>query len=148
MMQGMLDELTLLDVHDRGIPNLERVVIRVNHHVDMSSYVLMQGVANESGGAVPIKDSMFWFGNGLLEPNDWIFVYTAAGQTRTEALTGKFEPNKLVVLHWARSQTMFHAPAVVPILARIDAVLTTSPAPPQRPVAGPGMLGALARPVL
>lgn len=145
MMQGTLGELSLIGVEDRGVPNAERVVIRVNEFVDMASYVLMQGVANGGGGAVPIRDAMFWFGNGLLAPNDWIFVYTAAGEAKTVNLPmndGTDATHKLVMLHWSRSQTMFHSPGVVPILARIDALLTTPPAPPPLPpAAGPGLLG-------
>ncbi|QNK67836.1 hypothetical protein [Variovorax sp. PAMC26660] len=144
MMQGTLGELSLTGVFDRGIPNAERIVIRVNEHVDMASYVLMQGLANGGGGAVPIRDAMFWFGNGLLEPNDWIFVYTAAGEPRSLDLPlndGSNGTHKLVMLHWSRTQTMFHAPNMVPILARIDALLTNLPALP--PVPGLGVLSGV-----
>lgn len=127
MMQGELDELVLFGVLDRGIPNLERVVIHVRDHVDMASFILLQGTLSPGGGAIPTKDSMFWFGNGLLKRDDWIFVYTGSGLARTEKIEGG--DADLVMLHWGRTQTMFHTPIVVPILARIDALKLGAPGP-------------------
>jgi len=146
MMQGAITELTLMGVFDRGIPNAERVVIRVDEYVDMASFVLLQAKAGEIGGAVPIRDSMFWFGNGLLEPGDWIFIYSAVGESKVvDAPGAQGAKQKMVLLHWQRSQTMFHTPEIVPILARIDALQIGVPAPPTAPSATQGLLGPSAQ---
>lgn len=126
MMQGQLDELSLIGVFDRGVPNQEHVAIRVDAHVDMASYGMLVGWAAVGGGVLPVPNNFFWFGNGLLSPGDWIFLYTAPGQARVDTLK---DGKRLCVLHWGRTQTMFHTPSYVPLLVRIDAYQTTPPAP-------------------
>lgn len=135
MMQGSLDELALWGVYDRGVPNNERVVIRVAEHVDMASYALVTGTHSLSGngGVIPLANNFFWFGNGVLKPGDWIFVYSSPGAARVVDHEGT--DDKMYVLHWGKTQTIFHVPTIVPILFRMDAFASTPVIPPPPAVA-------------
>lgn len=143
MMQGHIEELSLWGVYDRGIPNLERVVIRVQAPVDMASYGLMVGAASGTGGVLPVRDQFLWFGNGVLNTGDWIFVYTSPGTPRKVPVSSG-SGEEMFILNWQRTQTIFHVPTYVPLLIRMDA-FQMAPPPPPVPLPPPtanGLLGA------
>lgn len=120
MIVNLVTEISVVGVFDRGIPNQERVVLYVNETVNLGQYGLMVGVRGSDGTAFPIRDNLFWFGDGFVNRGDWIFVYTGPGEPRTTALPNTQE--RLYSIHWGRTQTMLHHHDVVPILFRVDAV--------------------------
>jgi hypothetical protein len=116
-----LEEITVQDVIDRGIANKERIALRVNTSVNLGRYGLLIGIRGSTDGeAWPINDNFFWFGEGIVMPGDWIFVYTGPGQPRKDKL-----PNTeqyLYTLHWGKKTTVFADMNLVPILFRMDGV--------------------------
>lgn len=126
MIIANIPELLLFDVADRGIPNSERVQIRVEQTTDMGRYGIMVGYANNSGFTVPFQDNLYWFGDGLVHPGDWILVYTGSGEPRTDNWT---QPpgSKVYSIHWGRSKTMFANSQMIPILFRTDAAVIGNP---------------------
>lgn len=120
MIVNIVTEITVVGVFDRGIPNQERIVLRVNDTVNLGQYGLMVGVRGGNGAAFPIRDNLLWFGDGFVNSGDWIFVYTGPGEPRATTLPNTQE--RLYSLHWGRTQTMLHHRDVVPILFRVDAV--------------------------
>jgi hypothetical protein len=121
MMQGNLSELELWGVYDPGLPNLERIVLRVAEHVDMASFALIIGRDLPGGNSLPLQDNFFWFGNAFLNPGDWVFIYTGAGTPAFEQLAENSQ-NKIYTLYWNRKQTIFHMPYIRPVLIRMDAI--------------------------
>lgn len=109
-----------VSVYDRGVANQERIVLFVNERVNLGQYGLMIGVRGQPGFAVPIKDNMFWFGDGIVNKGDWIFVYTGPGEAKTTMLPNTQQ--RLYSIHWGRNETILHHPDLVPILIRVDAV--------------------------
>lgn len=120
MIVSGIGELTIVGVFDRGVPNFERIAIQANQTTDLGKYGIMLGVKGSSGQAFPIRDNLFWFGDGLLPPNDWLFLYTGPGEPRAAEAPGG--TGRLISLHWGRDRTVLHSSVVVPILFRIDAV--------------------------
>lgn len=125
MIVGNIEELSIIDVFDRGVPNRECIAIAVNTSVNLGQYGLFIGVRGPAGFAMPIKDNLFWFGDGIVNRDDWIFVYTGPGSPRANPLPNT--SNFTYSVHWGRNLTVFFNPELVPILFRIDAVIIGKP---------------------
>jgi len=115
-----ISELTVWGVFDAGMPNLERIVIQANEIVDLANYGLMLGVRGQGGSALPVRDNLLWFGHARLNPGDWVFVYTAAGDARVHEVPNNSE--LMYSLHWGKKVTIFNSPELVPMLFRMDGV--------------------------
>lgn len=120
MMVGTIEELSIMAVLERGVPNKECIAIQANAIVNLGQYGLMLGISSGSRGAWPIKDNLLWFGDGWIKKDDWLFVYTGPGRAESNSLPNSTET--LYSIHWDRKQTIFHMREVVPILFRVDAV--------------------------
>lgn len=62
MIVGMLNELTVISILNRGLPNQESIAIRVNDSIDLGQYGIMLGMYSHLKLAMPFQDSLFWFG--------------------------------------------------------------------------------------
>ncbi|WP_267094509.1 hypothetical protein [Xanthomonas sacchari] len=137
MSSFIIEELTLFGVYDQGIPNLERIVIRVMQEINLADYGLMLGIRAYNGSGIPIRDNMLWFGSGNVMPGDWLFVYTAKGETKITTVPNTSE--RIISLHWGRPATIFNGPEFMPILFRLDGI-QFPPSPPL--LIGPQTSGA------
>lgn len=115
-----VDHLEIIDVLDKGSPNLERIAIYVADNCNLRDYILLIGYRNIDGSATPIKDNMLWFGSAELSAGDWIFVYTAPGKTTIESIEDS--PSKLHSIHWGKDHTIFQNGAIVPMICQLSAV--------------------------
>src|SRR5438477_222659 len=104
MILYQITELTIVGIYDRGKPNLERIVIRPNMELDLGRYGLILGVKQSNGMAIPIWDHFFWFGDGLVRPPDWVFIYTGPGQAQQSKTN--LTQELAYVLHWGKKQTV------------------------------------------
>lgn len=120
MFSDPLDELAIIGVFDRGIPNKERIVLCANESLELAPYGLMLGIRGSDGFAVPIRDNLLWFGNGLINKGDWIFVYSGPGEPKVTEVPNNTE--KMYSVHWGRKKVILSSSEVVPILFRMDAV--------------------------
>ena len=120
LIVGDVTELGIVTIFDRGVANKECIAVAVREAVNMGRYGLMIGQhdATASRNSIPFFDNLFWFGDGVVNAGDWLFVYTGPGAPHT-SLDGV---NKLYTLHWGKRHTMFANTTVVPILFRVDAV--------------------------
>ncbi len=121
MIVGDVTELAVVKIFDRAVPNKECIAISVNRAVNMGQYGLMVGRhdAATNNGSVPFFDNLFWFGDGVVNAGDWMFVYTGPGTPRSTTATNGV--NKIYSLHWGKPQTVFANSMIVPILFRVDA---------------------------
>jgi hypothetical protein len=55
----MLEELRILGVSDRNVPNKERIVVRSLLPTDLGKYGLMVGLRTSPSHAFPIRDNFF-----------------------------------------------------------------------------------------
>ncbi|MCE9936355.1 hypothetical protein [Aeromonas salmonicida] len=127
MMVATISELEIRGIYDRGHPNMERIAIYVNSPLNIGQYGIMLGVRADAGSAFPIKDNLFWFGDGLLNPGDWIFVYTGSGVATNNGIPNS--TSKVYTTHWGKPTTIFHGQNIVPMLFRADAVQVPSDTP-------------------
>lgn len=125
MIVADVTDLTVTNVLSRGEPNSECVVIRANNAVNLGQYGIMLGGYTGVQSAIPYFDNLYWFGDGFINANDWMFVYTGAG---TVGMTRSVDNlNDIYSLFWGKPTTIFDDPIVVPILFRTDAVYVPEP---------------------
>ena len=120
MIVDTITELVVVGVYDRGKPNLERIILRANELINVGQFGLMLGIGQQEGAAIPIRDNLYWFGDGYVTTGDWVFVYTGPGENRIDDVPGSTE--KIYSLHWGRPQTILTHSGIVPILFRVDGV--------------------------
>ena len=86
----------------------------------MGQFGLMLGRYGQGSSAVPYFANLFWFGDGLVKPGDWLFVYTGSGTART--IPDANGVNEIFSLFWGKPTTLFAESNITPILFRVDAV--------------------------
>jgi hypothetical protein len=125
MIVGLIQELAIVDVFDRGVPNRECIAIAVNETLDLGQYGVMLGVRGPTGSAFPIRDNLFWFGDGIVNREDWLFLYTGVGNPRSHQIPNT--QHHSYALHWGRKTTILSNEQIVPLLFRVDAVTVQAP---------------------
>lgn len=120
MNVGDILDLTVVGVFDRGKPNFERIALRAQDMVIIGQFGVMLGIRQQGNSAFPLRDNLYWFGDGFLNKGDWIYLYTGPGEARTVNLPNTSET--LYSVHWGRPNTILDHPEIVPILFRVDAV--------------------------
>ena len=121
MLLRTLHEFEIIGVFDRGIPNTERIVIRVKEQIQLTNYLLMLGIPVGENHAIPLNFDVFWFGDDILDPLTWIFIYTGPGQRRITTLNNTNDP--AVVMHWGKRNTILNNENITPVLVSIEGVL-------------------------
>lgn len=120
MLFPPIPELLLYGAIDRGIPNQERIVLRTQVYLNLASYGLLL-TAQQNNVGTPYPDNFFWFGETILDPNTWVYVYTGAGIPRMTKTLITNEP--AYVIHWNRTGVIFTQAFVQPTLIRIGAAV-------------------------
>ena len=133
MIVGNISELSLVDVLDRGVPNKESIAISVHANVNLGQFGIILGSFSQTGMAVPFRDNLFWFGDGLVRAGDWIFVDTGEGHP-TQSKNHN-DDGIIYTVFWNKQKTLFARSNVVPILFRVDSV--DIPDPPEDVPQGP-----------
>lgn len=132
-----ISALRLWGVYDRGVANKERIVLRAWDvaPVQLGHFILGIGWAGPGGAmATPFRDNSLWLGELLVRPEQWVFVYTGPGESRTvKSTTGE----DLIVMHWNRETVLFTDPNVTPMLMQMSAVAVgRTPDSMMRPILG------------
>lgn len=120
MIFPSIPELLLYGVFDRGIPNQERIVLRAQVYLNLAPYGLLL-TAQQGNVGTPYMDQFFWFGETVLDPNTWVYVYTGAGIPRMTKTSITNEP--AYVIHWNRADVIFTQDFLQPTLIRIGAAV-------------------------
>ncbi len=120
MRVGDIIDLKIIAVLDKGSPNKECIAIQAIEEANLGQYGIMLGMYSGGEGLVPFRDNLFWFGDGIVNKGDWIFIYTGAGEPR-ESKTAD-QKNNVYSIFWGKSITVFANPVIAPLLFRVDAV--------------------------
>lgn len=121
MILDELPEIKIMAVLDRGVPNRECIALRVERSINMAQYGMLLGISLYTNGlATPIRDNFFWFGEGLMNVGDWVFIYTGSGENTFNPSSDNTHMN--YTLYWNRPVTVLHNSNVVPMVFRMDAV--------------------------
>lgn len=116
-----IDEIMLVDVYDRGIPNRERIAYVAQRSLDLGEYVVCLAATLPDDTVTPLPDRMLWLGVEHVERGQWIFVYTGVGERRLSRMENG---DPVVVIPWQQRQTILADPRVVPIMFHLDGILT------------------------
>jgi hypothetical protein len=126
-----ITEVRLLGVFDPGVPNMERVVLKVEANIDIGWYAIILSQRGQiRDHATPIKDCMYWFGSGSVAPNDFFFLYTGSGTRSTLPPDGGH--GKLFIEFWGKKETIFHNAQIVPVLWRLNGIVVERTTTPQQ----------------
>lgn len=99
--------LELRGILDRGIPNKERIVLRAEIPMHLGNFALICGPATAEGGLVPSSSFFLKLDGRDLKEGTWVIVYTCPGSTRSTTIESNGDP--VLVLHWDKPNTIFHA---------------------------------------
>ena len=114
-------ELRIVGIYDRGVPNQERIVLKVNELLNLAQYgILIAFQIAPEGPATPYNDQFIWLTERIIKEGTVIFIYTGPGEFRETVVLGTDIP--ALVMHWGKQYTIFANSNVVPILCRIDAL--------------------------
>jgi hypothetical protein len=116
--------LELLDVIDRGIPNKERVPIKVNSDYYLANAWVGIGIKTSEDKIFPLNDNSLWLGMGWVRPGDWIFAYTGSGKPNVEDVPGS--NSKIYTIFWNRPKVVFVSEEIHPYLLEGDITLPPS----------------------
>jgi hypothetical protein len=123
IMLPPIEDLTLVGVFDRGIANKERIVLRATKATEMAQYGIIVAWNPLGANTVsqPYNDFFFWFGDGVVQGGETIFVYTGKGEPRKTTVEGT--SNVAYVVHWNRPTTLFADSRVVPLVITIGQLI-------------------------
>lgn len=119
MTANSIDELGLVCVLERGVPNLECVAFKVRSEIDLGLYGVTLALVGQDGLARPIRDSFYWFGTGVVKEGDWLLLYTGGGEPRKSVAP---DGTTTYIVFWGRSKTLFANSSMVPVLFHMDAM--------------------------
>lgn len=111
--------LEIFSVSDRGLPNTERVNLRVNSRTYLGDYFLHVGIQLPNNRALPIPNISLWLGEDIIAAGSWVVIYTGPGETKLMTQT-KDTREPMIVLHWHLNGTIFNEKNVVPVLIKVD----------------------------
>lgn len=120
-----IQDIQIVNVYDRGVPNNERILLKTNAGLNLAQYGVLIGLLNEKNGlASPYRDNIYTFKDVYLEPNSWIFLYTAPGTDYEGKLPHDNSPFQ--VFYWGKKITIFAHSLIIPILFKIGEILLGS----------------------
>ena len=121
-MIAVFPDIQIFGVYDRGVPNTERIVLRVNRPMNLATYFLILGLRGSLGAdiVIPIPDNSLWLGATSINVPSWIFIFTGCGITGISQEVHSKDP--LHSLYWNRQNVMLTHDDIVPALIHVDSV--------------------------
>lgn len=118
-------DFTIESVSSRGVPNSERVVVRVNYDTVTTNLGMMIGFRDPNRQIVPLNNRLFWFGSGNVSRGSIINIFTGHGTpTSHENGNGTSSYN----LFWGLDLVAFDRQELEPVLFRLgDAAVGVAP---------------------
>jgi hypothetical protein len=112
--------IEIFGVYDRGIPNLERIVLRVNGAIDLTQYFVFLGFRAPLNAdlIIPMPDQFIWLGQTFIDTPGWVFIFTGGGKPGVSQEQNTKEP--VHSLYWNKPQTCLGHQDIVPALAHFD----------------------------
>lgn len=116
-MSSIYPNIEIFGVYDRGVPNQERIVLRVNSPTSLNNYFLFLGYSsNQNENTVwPYTDNFLWLTGVNMDVPGWIFVYTGKG---TPSISSeKITKQPLQTLYWNKESVVLENFNIFPALS-------------------------------
>lgn len=127
MLLPTIQEISILGVFERGVPNKERILLRPTEAINLGNYGLFIGKMLPNNMVFPYNDNFFWFNGLLVQPPSWIFIYTGPGEFEQSIIPSNGQ--QAYTYHWGRKLTVFDDPNLVPFLIRYGGITIGQPMP-------------------
>lgn len=116
-MSSVHPNIELFGVYDRGVPNEERIVLRVNAATSLKDYFLVLGYTDgKAGNSIwPANDNFLWLTDINMDVPSWVFVYTGKGKPGISIEKVTNQP--LQTLYWNKENVVLDNPNINPALA-------------------------------
>ena len=111
--------LELFGIYDRGVPNKERIALKVNALVNTADYAVILGVAGANGTIIPARDQFLWLGRTVVDVG-WVFVFTGPGDPMVTTESNTKEP--MHAIYWGKPNVMFTIPEARAALVRLGPI--------------------------
>ncbi len=115
-----ITELSVSGVSDRGIPNKERILVRVHELTELRYYGIALAKLLPEGGVIPYDNFFYFFEQCEAEKDSWLVLYTGVGERRDTQLPTTLE--KAYSMHWGFDGVVLTNPTVVPVLFRFSGI--------------------------
>ncbi len=115
-----IENLSAVKIFERGIPNEECIAIQVMESTDLTGYGILIAESTRDGIVLPINDCTFWFGNAIVQKDDWVFIYTGNGKPMKVA--GPEGKTETFSLYWGRNETLFADTNIIPVIFSIGSI--------------------------
>jgi hypothetical protein len=124
-------ELSLIGLHEAGVPGQEKIVLRPTESINLAQFGILVGWKGDTGLTTPLNDNFFWFGEIVVPVPSWIVVFTGKGTFYISKHPQNGQP--IYVFYWGREQTVFHHNQFVPVVFQMSTVLIGNNVPAQIP---------------
>lgn len=120
--------IEIFEVRDRGVPNRECVVMRVNETTALTNFFVGLGFPQAPSNIRPVNDNTFWLGSGFVLSGDWVYLYTGVGKPISSIIPN--QNNTVHSIYWNRVSVLFSSVQIVPFVYSIENVqIASSPEP-------------------
>ena len=115
-----IEELDLVGVADRGVPNKERIIMRPRWEIEnLQGYIVGLGIVDSTNplSLTPLANFAFFFTECCPELNSWIVLYTGKGEPQVTELptTGQ----RAYTFFWGYDRVLFKHPLIIPVVLRV-----------------------------
>ena len=115
--------LKIVAIHDRGVPDKERLQLSVIAPANLVNYVVFETLKGPGDTIVPIPRNAYWFTPAPLRPGDFVVLYTRVGQPSTEKQANGVGTNHF--LFWRRPSVIWADPNSCAVLLEVNDWVST-----------------------
>lgn len=120
ILPGIVTELHLYGVYDRGVSNKERILLKSQIPLNTAHYALLVGYRAPEPNAAFIYNNFFYtMGDRWIDANTWLWIYTGSGSEIVTQVDGQ----QMITTHWGNQYVLFTDPNVVPVLTKLHGIV-------------------------
>ncbi|QFT53559.1 hypothetical protein [Microbulbifer sp. THAF38] len=119
-------KLELKGIRDRGNKASERIVMRALSRIDIGQFVILDAGYSDDGVNNDVRSS-YWFPDQVIEKNDWVVLYTKAGNYKEKV---QKSGSNALFFYWHKPEAMWGGKSRTPVLMEVDSWDFVEPSEP------------------
>lgn len=114
--------VSIVQIADRGVPNQERLHLRVQVETNLAYFVIFD-TERRGIGVVPVPKHAYWFVDKPVKAGDDVIIYTGRGQN--QSLIRK-DGNYNHFFYWGLLQTLWKDPNACAVVLEVSEWATSA----------------------